>query len=69
MAKKCQDCDDPAVEPLEGKWRCWKHHVEAKRKFNKNSVKIQFIKKSILFVGGAVGIIVGILYIIAFFSA
>ena len=46
MAKKCQLCDEPAVQPFDGKWHCWKHYCEVKRKSNKKNYIIQLIKKT-----------------------
>jgi len=61
MAKKCQLCDEPAVQPFDGKWYCWKHYCEVKRKSNKKNYIIQLIKKPILFGGIVIGIVVGII--------
>ena len=68
MAKKCQLCNEPAVEPFDGKWHCWKHHVEVKRKYNKKYYIIQLIKSFLKYAVIVVVIISGLFIIWSYLS-
>ena len=66
--KKCDDCDEKGVREYEGKFRCEKHHSEAKRIANIKFEKSESIKKYAVVIVGVIGIIIGSIVIYQFVS-
>ena len=66
--KKCNDCDENGFREYEGKFRCEKHHLEAKRKANIEFERKESIKKYTIVIGGVIGIVVGSIVIYQFVS-
>ena len=64
--KKCDECNENGVREYEGKFRCEKHHSEAKRKANIEFEKRETLKKYAIVIGGVVGIIIGSIVIYQF---
>jgi len=64
--KKCDECDENGFREYEGKFRCEKHHSEAKRKANIEFERRETIKKYSIVIGGVVGIIIGTIVIYQF---
>jgi len=64
--KKCNECDEKGVREYEGKLRCEKHHIEAKRKANIEFEKKEALKKYAIIIGGIIGIAVGSIVIYQF---
>ena len=64
--KKCNECDEKGVREYEGKLRCEKHHIEAKRKANIEFEKRESLKKYAIIIGGIIGITVGSIVIYQF---
>ena len=66
--RKCDECDEKGFREYEGKFRCEKHHSEAKRKANIEFEKREALKKYALVIVGVIGIIVGSIVIYQFVS-
>ena len=64
--KKCDECDELGVSEYEGKLRCKKHHILARRKSNIEFEKRESLKKYVIVVGGIVGIVIGSIIIYQF---
>ncbi len=64
--KKCDECDEKGVREYEGKLRCEKHHIEAKRKANIEFEKRETLKKYTMVVVSIIGIVVGSIVIYQF---
>ena len=63
---KCDECDEIGVRKYEGKFRCEKHHAEAKRKANIKFEKRETLKKYVILIGAVIGIVVGSIVIYQF---
>ena len=57
--RKCDECEQKGVREYEGKFRCEKHHSEAKRKANIEFEKREALKKYAIIIVGVTGIILG----------
>jgi len=57
--RKCDECDEEGVREYEGKFRCEKHHAEAKRKANIEFERREALKKYAIVIGGVIGILAG----------
>ena len=57
--RKCDECDEKGSLEYEGKFRCEKHHLEAKRKANIEFERRETLKKYTIVVGGVIGIVAG----------
>jgi len=57
--RKCDECDEEGVREYEGKFRCEKHHAEAKRKANIEFERREALKKYAIVIGGIIGILAG----------
>ena len=57
--RKCDKCEQKGVREYEGKFRCEKHHSEAKRKANIEFEKRESLKKYAIIIVGVTGIILG----------
>jgi hypothetical protein len=57
--RKCDDCDEKGFREYEGKFRCEKHHSEAKRKANIEFEKRETLKKYVIVIAGIIGVILG----------
>ena len=57
--RKCDECDEEGFREYEGKFRCEKHHAEAKRKANIEFERREALKKYAIVIGGVIGILVG----------
>ncbi len=66
--KKCDECDENGVREYEGKFRCEKHHSEAKRIANIKFEKSESLKKYALVIVGVIGIVIGSIVIYQFVS-
>ena len=64
--RKCDECDEKGIREYEGKFRCEKHHSEAKRKANIEFEKREALKKYALVIVGVIGIVVGSIVIYQF---
>jgi len=64
--KKCCECDDKGFREYEGKLRCEKHHLEAKRIANIKFEKNEKLKKYGIIVGGIIGVVIGAIIIYQF---
>ena len=57
--QKCDECDEKGVREYEGKFRCEKHHSEAKRIANIKFERSESRKKYGVVVGSIIGIVIG----------
>jgi len=57
--RKCDECDEEGFREYEGKFRCEKHHAEAKRKANIEFERREALKKYAIVIGGVIGILAG----------
>jgi len=64
--KKCDECNEKGVREYEGKFRCEKHHLEAKRKANIEFERRETLKKYAIVIVGVIGIVVGSIVIYQF---
>jgi len=64
--RKCTECDEKGFQKYEGKLRCEKHHLEAKRKSNIKFEKRERLKKVTIVIGGILGIVIGTIMIYQF---
>jgi len=66
--RKCDECDEKGVREYEGKFRCEKHHSEAKRIANIKFEKSESLKKYAVVIVGVIGIVIGSIVIYQFVS-
>ena len=66
--RKCDECDEKGIREYEGKFRCEKHHSEAKRIANIKFEKSEARKKYALVIVGVIGIVIGSIVIYQFVS-
>ncbi len=66
--RKCDECDENGFQEYEGKFRCKKHHTEAKRKANIEFEKRETLKKYAIVISGIIGIAIGTVVIYQFVS-
>jgi len=64
--RKCDECDEKGSREYEGKFRCEKHHAEAKRKANIEFEKREILKKYAIVAVGVIGIVIGSIVIYQF---
>jgi len=64
--RKCDECNEKGFQEYEGKFRCEKHHSEAKRKANIEFERKETLKKYVLVIAGVIGIVVGSIVIYQF---
>ena len=64
--EKCNECNEKGFRKYEGKFRCEKHHLEAKRKANIEFERRESLKKYAIVIGGVIGIVVGSIVIYQF---
>ena len=64
--RKCDECAEKAVREYEGKFRCEKHHSEAKRIANIKFERSESRKKYVVVIGGIIGIVIGSIVIYQF---
>ena len=64
--RKCDVCNEVGVRQYEGKFRCEKHHAEAKRQANIKFEKRETLKKYVMLIGAVIGITVGSIVIYQF---
>ena len=57
--RKCDECDEQGFREYEGKFRCERHHLEAKRIANIQFEKRETQKKIVIVIGGIIGIVIG----------
>ena len=66
--RKCYECGEKGFQEYEGKFRCEKHHTEAKRKaYIKFDKKEKLMKYGIIIVA-VIGVIIGSIVIYQFVS-
>ncbi len=63
---KCDECDEKGFQEYEGKFRCEKHHTEAKRKANIEFEKRENLKKYGMIIVAIIGVIIGSIVIYQF---
>ena len=66
--RKCDECDENGFQEYEGKFRCKKHHTEAKRKASIEFEKRETLKKYAIVISGIIGIAIGTIVIYQFVS-
>ena len=66
--RKCDECDEKGLREYEGKFRCEKHHSEAKRKANIEFEGRETRKKYAIIISGVIGIVIGSIVIYQFVS-
>ncbi len=66
--RKCDECDEKGGREYEGKFRCEKHHSEAKRIANIKFEKSESLKKYAAVIVGVIGIVIGSIVIYQFVS-
>jgi len=64
--RKCDECDEKGSREYEGKFRCEKHHSEAKHKANIEFEKREALKKYAVIIVGVIGIVIGSIVIYQF---
>ena len=64
--RKCDECDEKGFQEYEGKFRCEKHHTEAKMKANIEFERKEKFKKYVVVIGGVIGILIGSIVIYHF---
>ncbi len=64
--RKCDECDEKGSREYEGKFRCEKHHSEAKRKANIEFERRETLKKYAVVIGSVIGIVLGSIVIYQF---
>ncbi len=57
--RKCDECDGKGFQEYECKFRCEKHHTEAKRKANIEFEKKEKLKKIVMIISAIIGVIIG----------
>ena len=66
--RKCYECDEKGFRKYEGKLRCEKHHLEAKRIANIKFEKSEKLKKYVIILGGVIGVVIGSIIIYQFIA-
>ena len=66
--RKCVECGENGFQEYEGKFRCEKHHSEAKRIANIKFERSESRKKYALVIVGVIGIVIGSYVIYQFVS-
>jgi len=64
--RKCDECDEKGFQEYEGKFRCERHHTEAKRKANVEFEKRENLKKYGMIIVAIIGVIIGSIVIYQF---
>ena len=64
--RKCSECDEKGFREYEGKLRCEKHHLEAKRIASIKFEKSEKLKKYGIIIGGVIGVVIGSIIIYQF---
>jgi len=64
--RKCDECDEKGFQEYEGKFRCERHHTEAKRKANIEFEKRENLKKYGIIIVAIIGVIIGSIVIYQF---
>jgi len=64
--RKCNECDQKGFQEYEGKFRCEKHHSEAKRKASIEFEKRETLKRYAIVIAGIIGVIIGTIVIYQF---
>jgi len=64
--RKCDECDEKGFQEYEGKFRCERHHLEAKRIANIEFEKRESLKKYAVVIVGVIGVVVGSIVIYQF---
>jgi len=64
--KKCDECDQKGFQEYEGKFRCEKHHSEAKHKASIEFEKREALKKYAIVITGIIGVTIGSIVIYQF---
>ncbi len=64
--RKCDECDEKGFQEYEGKFRCERHHTEAKRKANVEFEKRENLKKYGMVIVAIIGVIIGSIVIYQF---
>ncbi len=64
--RKCDECDEKGFQEYEGKFRCERHHTEAKRKANIEFEKRENLKKYGMVIVAIIGVIIGSIVIYQF---
>ena len=64
--RKCDECDEKGFQEYEGKFRCERHHTEAKRKANIEFEKRENLKKYGMIIVAIIGVIIGSIVIYQF---
>ena len=64
--RKCDECNEIGVRQYEDKFRCEKHHAEAKRQANIKFEKRETLKKSVILISTVIGIVIGSIVIYQF---
>lgn len=57
--RKCDECGQKGFQEYEGKFRCEKHHSEAKRKASIKFEKRETLKKYAIVIVSIIGVIIG----------
>jgi len=66
--RKCDECNENGVREYEGKFRCERHHSEAKRIANIKFERSEARKKYAVVIGGVIGIVIGSIVIYQFIA-
>ncbi len=64
--RKCDECDENGFREYEDKFRCEKHHLEAKQIANVKFEKRETLKKYAIVISGVIGIAIGSIVIYQF---
>jgi len=64
--RRCDECGEKGFQEYEGKFRCEKHHSEAKRKANIEFERRETRKRYAILIVGVIGIVVGSIVIYQF---
>ena len=64
--RRCDECGEKGFQEYEGKFRCEKHHSEAKRKANIEFERRETLKKYAIVIVGVIGIVIGSIVIYQF---
>ena len=66
--RKCYECGEKGFQEYEGKFRCEKHHTEAKRKAYIKFDKREKLMKYGIIIVAVIGVIIGSIVIYQFVS-
>ena len=66
--RKCHECGEKGFQEYEGKFRCEKHHTEAKRKAYIKFDKREKLMKYGIIIVAVIGVIIGSIVIYQFVS-